>query len=356
MKQNGWRIGALVVCLVLLCCACAPRGVDTDTTTVPTTVPTTTRPTGTPTTVVAFADAGLQLSSPTGEKPQAETLERIASICKRYKGTVSLYYKDLENGYTLTYDADSTYQAASVIKAPYVKYLLESGVDQREQLTLKVKKGGSTHIDAQPIGTKFTVGELMEYAIRYSDNSAYNLLNERFGFKEFTAHADQLGIQANRNNDLTLLNPKPQFGYLCAQDIGLYFEDIAKFVETGTPEAKQLFSWLVTTTETRQFTEAYSGRKQYFTEQPKGGNNVVLLETAEQLDAAYAARKEGYTIGHKYGEQGAQAYHDGAVVWRDHPYVIAITSTLTPNDENSIKVFHDLALLIDQMQTEWYSR
>lgn len=351
MKRNGWRVVLIVACVAMLLCACGKKTEEVPTTT--TAAPTTTTTTGTPTTFEAAADAGLKLSSPNGKRPSAETMERLASICKAYRGTLSLYYKDLETGYTLTYDAEKAYQAASVIKAPYVKFLLSQDVDGTEQLTLKTKKGGSAYIDKKPIGTKFTVDELLQYAIRYSDNSAYNMLNARFGFKEFNAHAEAIGVSANRKNNCVLVNPKPQFGYLSAQDIGLYFEDIAAFVETGTPEAKALFSWLITTTEQRQLPDAYAGRKLYVMNGSEAAENETVLTPAE-LDKAYAARKQGYTIGHKYGEQGAQAYHDGAIVWRDHPYVLAITSTLPPYKDASIEVFHDIAMLIDQLQTDWY--
>ena len=362
MKRNRWVVGMLAVAMAVSLLGCGAKG-DGDTVSTTTTVPTTTTTTGTPTTFEAAADPLLKLSSPNGVRPSAEVMERLASVCKAYRGTVSVYYKDLETGYTLTYDAGRNFQAASVIKAPYVKWLLTAKVDGSEKLTLQEKKGGSSHIDESPIGTQFTVDELMQYAIRYSDNSAYNLLNARFGFKEFNAHADALGVSANRDNNCVLVNPRPQFGYLSAQDIGLYFEDIAKFVETGTPEAKKLFGWLVTTTEQAQLPDAYTGRKQYMMNDTKGtaesegtnDGNVTYLNTSEALNQAYESRKQGYTIGHKYGEQGNQAYHDGAIVWRDHPYVLAITSTLPPYEQASLDVFHNIAMLVDQLQTDWYN-
>ena len=362
MKRNRWCAGMLAAAMVISLCGCGGGG-EGDTTTTASTAPTTTTTTGTPTTFEAAADSTLKISSPNGKRPSAETVERLASICKAYRGTLSVYYKDLETGYTLTYDAGRNFQAASVIKAPYVKWLLTKGVDGNEKLTLREKKGGSSFIDEKPIGTEFTVDELMEYAIRYSDNSAYNMLNARFGFGEFNTYADTLGVSANRDNNCVLVNPRPQFGYLSAQDIGLYFEDIAKFVETGTPEAKDLFSWLVTTTEQAQLPDAFAGRKQYMMKDTNGNaqsegyddGNVTFLDTPEAVNLAYESRKQGYTIGHKYGEQGNQAYHDGAIVWRDRPYVLAITSTLPPYERESIRIFHDIAMLVDQLQTDWYN-
>ena len=339
-----------VLCMAGMLGACTRGGGDTASTeTTTTTVATTTRTTGTPTTVYAFATAQLAVSSPTGERPDAELLERLASLCKAHKDSVSLYYKDLVTGYTITFRADEIYQAASVIKAPYVKYLLSSGVDWSTELTMTSKMGGSTHIDYYPSGTSFTVGELMEYAIRYSDNTAYYMLNKEFGFTGFNSYADGLGIKANSSSGLTLQFSKPRFGYLSARDVGLYMEDIAKYMDQGTDSAKQLYAWMTTTTEQSQLCAAYNG-KSYTIEQ---------LKDADTLNKVYAERYSGYTVAHKYGEQDYgeawnRAYHDGAIVWRDYPYVLAITSTLKPHETASDEVFHDIAALIDQIQTGWY--
>lgn len=358
MKKNGQRVGAVLLCMALLLCGCGTGGEDTATATT-TATPTTTRTTGTPTTIYAAAEPDLMVSSPTGERPNAELLERLAAICKAHRGTISLYYKDLENGYTIEYDADKTYQAASVIKAPYVKYLLSSGVDGSEMLTLKSKMGGSTYIDEYPVGTQFTVEELMGYAIRYSDNSAYNMLNQRFGFDGFNEYAEGLGITCNEKNGLTLQLPKPRFGYLSARDIGLYFEDIANYIETGTTEAKLLFSWLTTTLEHSQLPDAYD-QTTPVTDDSSTADNGEMVETGENIEAAYDARFEGYTVGHKYGEQDYgeawnRAYHDGAIVWRNHPYVLAVATNLVPHEDDSNQVFHDIASLIDQIQTDFYT-
>ncbi|MBR2338390.1 MAG: serine hydrolase [Clostridia bacterium] len=354
MKKNGWHkvlsIAAATLCMVGALSGCTGGSGDTDTTaTTTTTVPTTTRTTGTPTTIYASSAPELELSSPTGERPDAEIFERLAAICKANKDSVSLYYKDLETGYTITYREDEIYQAASVIKAPYVKYLLASETDWSKELTMTTKQGGSKYIDNQPTGTKFTVGELMEYTIRYSDNTAYYMLNKEFDFTGFNAYAANLGIRANKARNLTLKFSKPRFGYLSAYDVGTYMEDIARYIDTGTDSAKQLYSWMITTEEQSQLCAAYNGKK-YTIEQ---------LKNPETLNAAYNVRKSGYTVAHKYGEQDYgeawnRAYHDGAIVWRDHPYVLAITSTLKPHTDASDKVFHDVAALIDQMQTDWY--
>ncbi len=250
------------------------------------------------------------------EAAQAKTA--LESLLSRYGNTLSVYYVDLETGETFMHNADRAYQAASVVKAPYVKYLLASGVDGSKKLTLSSKQGGSGIIDQQPVGTQFTVDELMEYAIRYSDNSAYYMLNKEFGFAGFNQYAKELGITANANSNCVLSYPRPRFGYLSARDIGLYMEDIAKFIATGSEDAKRLKTWMTSTDETRQLVAAYEDK---------------------------------YTVAHKYGETKniEYAFHDGAIVYADRPYVLSVASAMEPFTTESLDAFHKIAGYIDTM-------
>lgn len=321
MRKYGVRLAGVLLCVALLCTGCGGAGdKDAETTgTTTTTVPTTTT-TRTPTTTQkAEAEGVLLVNCPDGKQVDPELLARLRGVCSPYKDQMSFYYKDLVSGYSIEFRADEIYQTASVIKAPYVKYLLESGVDLTKKLKMTKKQGGSSHIDEKPLGTEFTVKELMEYAIRYSDNTAYYMLNEEFGFKGFNTDAESLGIASNAANKLTLVFPKPRFGYLSARDAGLYFEDIARYIETGGEKAKLLKTWLTSTTVTGMLADAL-------------GNT--------------------YEVAHKYGEQGSQAYHDAAIVYAPKPYVLTILSTLEPYAAESDKVFASVAALIDAIQTQ----
>ena len=325
MKKHGVRLVSFLVCVTLLCTGCGGAGGnDTETTgATTTTVPTTTTTLTPTTTQKAEAANGVLVNCPDGKRVDPELLARLQGVCSPYKGEISFYYKDLVSGYSIEYRADEIYQTASVIKAPYVRYLLETvNVDPNKKLKMTKKQGGSSHIDEQPMGSEFTVKELMEYAIRYSDNTAYYMLNEEFGFAGFNAYADTLGIRSNAVNSLTLVFPKPRFGYLSARDAGLYFEDIAKYIEKDSENAKMLKSWLTSTTVEGMLADAL-------------GNT--------------------YEVAHKYGEQGSQAYHDAAIVYASQPYVLTILSTLEPYAAESDKAFANIASLIDAIQTQLHA-
>ncbi len=329
MKKYGVRIAAVLVCVALLCGGCTGGDGNKTTTTesTTTTVPTTTTTQAPTTTQAADATAGMLLvNSPNGKTIDPELLGRLTGACSSYKNELSFYYKDLTNGYSIEFRADEIYQTASVIKAPYVKYLLESGADLNKSVKTTTRQGGTKYVDDQPLGTAFTNKQLMEYAIRYSDNTAYYMLNEQFGFSGFNAYASQLGIRANADRSCVLSFPKPRFGYLSARDAGLYFEDIAAFIAKGGEKADMLKSWLTSTTANDQLGAALGGT---------------------------------YAVAHKYGLQDvgnaySRAYHDAAIVYAPHPYVLTILTNMEAGDAANT-AFANVATLIDAIQTQLYA-
>lgn len=322
-----------------------PTGQSTSSTTVST--GTTTRM---PTQTSSAANAGqILVNIPATDKMAQDSLTQLVELCQKYNGKVSFYYIDLESGYEIEYRADRAYQAASVIKAPYVKYLLATGVDGSKKLTMTAKQGGSGIIDKQPVGTTFTVDQLMEYAIRYSDNTAYYMLNKEFGFAGFNKYAQELGITANANSNCVLGFPRPRFGYLSARDIGLYMEDIAKFIATDSEDAKRLKSWMTSSSEESQLVNAFSDKNVLY-----GKNGTEQVVDGDGADAV----NFHYTVAHKYGDTKniEYAFHDGAIVYAEKPFVLAVATSLEPFSEESIEVFHEIAFQINKIHYAYHAK
>jgi beta-lactamase class A len=75
-------------------------------------------------------------------------------------------------------------------------FLLKNSVDLEEKLTMEKRHvfTGSGVLKNKPIGSQFTVKELIKYMITRSDNTAYAMLLERFGTKGFSKYASTLGV------------------------------------------------------------------------------------------------------------------------------------------------------------------
>ena len=85
-------------------------------------------------------------------------------------------------GYTYSYNADTSFFAASLTKAPYCMYLFDLATDgkcdleQKITYTEKIGSDGTGKVKNSPFGTQFTVSQLIEYTLRYSDNAALRML------------------------------------------------------------------------------------------------------------------------------------------------------------------------------------
>ncbi len=343
----------ILAALLLVLRGCDSNGDPAESTTTEPVVTTTTTTTTKPTVVTktsSSATAGeILVNMPLLDEMAKDALQQLEELCRRSNGAVSFYYIDLESGYELEYRADRAYQAASVIKAPYVKYLLSTGVDGSEKLTMLAsdKQGGSGVVDKQPAGTAFTVDELMENAVRHSDNTAYYMLNKRFGFQGFNAYASELGITANANSNCVLTYPRPRFGYLSARDIGLYMEDIAKYIEQGSADALRLKQWMMSTSEERQLTDAFSNKNVLYGN--TGAESVVNGDGSDAVNFRY-------DVAHKYGDtlNIENAFHDGAIVYAEQPFVLAVATSLEPFTDSSIETFHELAFQINKIHYSYH--
>ncbi|MEG2118474.1 MAG: serine hydrolase, partial [Clostridia bacterium] len=95
----------------------------------------------------------------------------------------AMYYLDLETGFTITYNSDRLFGAASLIKAPYLYFIFDR-ISKGELSLDKVftyKKsihyfGGTGTVNKLPDGSKLTLRQIIEHIFYESDNSAFRML------------------------------------------------------------------------------------------------------------------------------------------------------------------------------------
>ncbi len=213
------------------------------------------------------------------------------------RASVSVYYEDLESGRSYGCGEETSYYAASLIKAPYIYALLCEFAAARERtaegedlgiydwnrtvtLTDAMKRSGSGTIKSMPAGTQFTVKELMQYAIEVSDNTAFHFLKTTYGSDFFFEKAKELGVSSVYEGSFDTLN---------AEDACVFLRAIYEFAEENDIEGQMLL------------------------ESMKKANYTILIPQAA----------EGTETAHKYGWD-SKAYHDMAIVFAKRPYVICI--------------------------------
>ncbi len=244
---------------------------------------------------------------------------------------ISLYYEDINNGWSLGVAPDEVYEAASVIKAPYILSVLETIARDEQSYRDKMKaenkpiekidkdgdgvaesddikfsdpsydiseeivydkatmyKSGSGKIQSMDDGTTFTIKDFFEYTLLYSDNVAYQQLRKRYGYSTMTALASKLGTR-------TLLLGGNS---MSARDAGTLFKEIYRFVQNDEGFDNASYGNLMKNAMLQ-------------------GNHTVIIPSGVSPSRAM----------HKYGWD-TNAYHDAAVVLDENPYVLAVFSDL----------------------------
>lgn len=141
-------------------------------------------------------------TSRTTSSPAPDLTSRFTEIERRYQGRLGVYVPASGATPAIAYRAEERFALCSTFKAPLVAAVLHqyplSYLDQRVTFS-KADISSPSPVAEQHIDTGMTVGEMCDAAIRYSDNTAANLLLNRIGGPAgFTAYLRSLGDSTSR--------------------------------------------------------------------------------------------------------------------------------------------------------------
>lgn len=236
--------------------------------------------------------------------------QRVGNLLQGYDGQVSLYYQDLESGYSYMYNAEHTYSAASLMKAPYCMYILQLAAEGKCNLSQKVTytanflSEGTGIIKNEPFGTEYTIQQLIEYAIRYSDNAALRMLRSIIGVDGFKTFAASIGIQNTAHIGL-ITNSK-----ITVTDAATYMRAVYNFIRTDETYGKMLYDYM---THTR---------------------NPMFYSS--------------YPLVRKYG-WADEAFHDMALVDAPHPYLLILCTDHDEGTTADFAMFRNIANTIEKL-------
>ncbi|WP_124098291.1 serine hydrolase [Ruminococcus sp. Marseille-P6503] len=246
-------------------------------------------------------------------------LDRIDEICGRFGTTLAFSYENIETGAQINYNSDKQFMTCSTIKAPYVKSILASGIDLDTRI-VKNKNWigdvvGEDYIASMDMGTVFTAKELIEAAIQRSDNTAYYLLEQHYGWNVFNSLQYEIGADYYVGSDWI-------FTYASTSDMLKSYRDIYRFGEEN-----ELGEWLT--------------------------DLMTDTDLNEQIGKKLS---EKYKVAQKYGSEfNESVYNDCAIVYAGSPFVLCIFTQQYPETEQSNQVFTDLADIFDEINSLIYS-
>ena len=247
-------------------------------------------------------------------KELEECFDRLQKICSEANFHMAFSFKNVDTGAYVGYNRYDQFMTCSCVKAPFVKSLLAKGIDLKEKIPLTAKwEGDCEGIVNEEYGKEFTAKKLIEYTILDSDNTAYQLLCLRYGTGDF-------------NNNQYAIGSNYTLGY----------------------NAEWIFTYCNTDDMLKDYEDIYR-----FGEKDKNGKWLIKLLSKTHLNIQIgAALGDKYKVAQKYGsDYQEEAFNDCAIVYADSPFVLCIMTEQYPETEESCKVFKDLALVFDDINS-----
>lgn len=242
----------------------------------------------------------------------SEQVARLNSKLSSYGGKVSVGFLDLTSGVSYRFQPEHRYFAASLMKAPFCQYILQTAsrgdcdLDKQLEYTKQFYSTGTGKIKNEPYGTRYSIRTLVEYAIRYSDNAALRMLRNEFGTAGFTAYAGELGIPDTKAIQL-LTNSS-----ITVDDALIYMQAIHRFIQEDAVNGPLLHQYMTSTT------------------------NPMIVSNRK------------YPVVRKYGWATA-SFHDMAIIEAPHPYILVILTDHEDGTAADFAMFRQISAWFEEM-------
>ncbi len=240
-------------------------------------------------------------------------LDRLKEYTSKFGSKLGFSYENMDTGVIISFNASNSYWTCSTVKAPYVKSILEQGVDMDEMITIgtiwtgDTPEGDQLYFDDK--GKQYSVKKLIENTILLSDNTAYNNLVDRYGRQVFNNMQYRIGAN--------------------------YFLYDPYIFTKCTPDDMR-----------RSYRDIYN-----FAEENENGKMLVdLMSRAEFNMQIGAALGKKYTVAQKFGTDfETSSYSDCAICYAASPFVLCIYTEQKPETDEANEMFRDIALIFDEL-------
>jgi len=247
--------------------------------------------------------------------PDYSALQReITSYLDKQPGVYGLYFIDLQSGQEFGYNSKVVFHAASTFKLPMNLYLYraveQNQLELTEQLVFSEEhlEGGTGILKNQTPGGSYSIAQLADYSILYSDNVATNILLDRLGKDNIKEYMRSLGGQIVENDQ----------NITCPYDLAVYMQEVL-----------------------------------HLAEQPAGEKLLNNLFDNKLKDRIPAPLPPEIQVANKIGTwPPTNTYNDTAYIAHpEKPYILIVTSKNTPGYSEAQGVIQSLSKLVYQFQT-----
>ncbi|MCL1996990.1 MAG: serine hydrolase [Defluviitaleaceae bacterium] len=242
----------------------------------------------------------------------------LADFFGQFGDTVSVFYENLETGFTFSHYGDRVFFGASTTKSPFALYIYQKA--QRGETDLN-----STHTFTQgdfwegsgvirhnhDIGDVFTQHQLLYFMLAHSDNVAVRMLRRVHGLVGYRYFIESIGANPHFVQSLT-------HSYISAYDAGIILREFYEYINSGGIYSHQFKENLLA--------------------------NQYPLITSRYPVASKSTQTTNF----------GGALHDIAVVFAPSPYTLALLSTREGNPTD-IQVYNGISQFIQDFNNYWFS-
>ncbi|MGG5737700.1 MULTISPECIES: class A beta-lactamase [Bacillus cereus group] len=263
-------------------------------------------------TLIGCSNSNIQSEPPKQTKQENTDNHSFVKLEKEYDAKLGIYALDTDTNQTVTYRSDERFAYASTHKSLAVGALLQK--KSIEDLDQRIKYTSKDLVNYNPITEKYvdtgmTLKELADASIRYSDNTAQNLILKQLGGpSEFKKSLREIGD--------TVTNPErfePELNEVQPGDTR----------DTSTPKA------LATSLQAYALGDILSIEKRNFL--------IDLMKRNTTGDNLIRAGVPGeWEVADKTGSGSYGTRNDIAIIWppNKNPIILAILSNHSKEDVN----------------------
>lgn len=224
------------------------------------------------------------------DEETAAVLQQLRDMIDGYDKHVSFCAYALDGSRAITYNCEEQYFSACTIKTGFLLYCclaIEQGLTSADEVMYYQEKyyhKGSGKIKDSAYGTPYTLGYLIQQALTISDNSAYEMLSAYFGHSGYNKMIGTLGL------DRLALGGSIWSYRMTARDLAIVWRELYFYFQTESRMANLYYN--------------------------------ACTNTPFNYATVYLKEKYSHKSGDNFGANAV--YNDGAIIWAERPYVIAI--------------------------------
>ena len=173
-----------------------------------------------------------------------ELRNNLYNVIRSYSTlNIGIHAISLKDYTCIGYNESFSIATSSTVKAPFALYVMKEIAAGKHTLDEKVKyeskhlNTGSGVIKNSKFGTEFSVEYLMTQMIHESDNIAFLMLQDYFGYQGYNEMISNLGCNI-------WLNGYTQWGFYTAEELAIIWNEIYNFSKE-TDEGKYLLDLLI---------------------------------------------------------------------------------------------------------------